>query len=442
VGEKGSGAGIPFFVRATELDPNFAGAYSILAVMNGNIGETALASEYAHRAYELRDRVTEHERLAISILESSYVTGDLVKDEQIAELWKRTYPRDGGVYNDVGADKNLRGDYQGSIPDFQQGLRLSPDNSITYDNLATSYFALNRLGEVKAVLDQGLAHGIVAEALAGDYYTLAFLRNDEEAMQKQFAVAMGKPGHEDILLSAQSETEAYHGRLKKAREYSERAVESAQRNGTGEVAAGWAVSDAFVEAEVGNSAFARQAAASTLRLAPRGRYVQAIAAVALARAGDTTQAAKIADDLEKNYPHDTIVNFYWLPLVRASLEVNRHNPSKALDILRATQAYELGNPSPPVGPLSPIYFRGYAYMQAGKGREAASEFQGIIDHPGIVVNSPVGALAHLGLARASAAIGDLAGARTAYLDFLALWKDADPDIPILREAKAEYAKLR
>jgi tetratricopeptide (TPR) repeat protein len=366
----------------------------------------------------------------------------LVKDEQIAELWKQTYPRDGGVYNDDGADKNLRGDYQGSIPDFQQGLRLMPHNSITYDNLATSYFALNRLGEAKAVLDQGLAHGIAPEALAGDYYTLAFLRNDEEAMQKQFALAMGKPGDEDSLLSVQSDTEAYHGRLKKAREYSERSVESAQRNGTGEVAAGWAVSEAFREAEVGDSALARQAAASALRLAPRGRYVQAIAAVALARAGDTTQAAKIADDLEKNYPRDTIVNFYWLPVVRATLEINRHNPSKVLEILRATQAYELGNPSPPVGPLSPVYFRGYAYLQAGQSHEAAREFQRIIDHSGIVENSPVGALAHLGLARASAAGGDLAGARTAYQDFLALWKNADSDIPILKEAKAEYAKLQ
>jgi len=243
-------------------------------------------------------------------------------------------------------------------------------------------------------------------------------------------------------LSAQSDTEAYHGRLKKAREYSERAVQSAQRNGTGEVAAGWAAREAFCEAEVGNSALARQSAASALRLAPRGRYVQAIAAVALARAGDTTQAAKIADDLGKTYPHDTIVNFYWLPSVHAILDVNRHNPSKALEMLRATQGYELGDPSPPVGPLSPVYFRGYAYLQAGQGQEAASEFQRLIDHPGIVGNSPVGALAHLGLARASAASGNLAGSRTAYQDFFALWKDADPDIPILKEAKAEYAKLQ
>ena len=442
VDEKGSAAGIPFFKRAIELDPNFASAYSILAVMSANIGETALASEYAHRAYELRDRVTEHERLAISILESSYVTGDLTKDEQIAELWKQTYPRDAGVYNDTGSDENLRGDYQGGLQDFQQGLRLNPNSSITYGNVADSYIALNHLDEAKAVLDQGLAHGVLPEALAGNYYALAFLRNDAEAMQKQFALAMGKPGYEDTLLSVQSDTEACHGRLKKAREYSQRAVESAQRNGTKEVAAGWAVDQAFQEAEVGNSSLARQAAASALQLAPRGRYVQAVAAVALLRAGDTTQAQRIADDLAKNYPEDTIVNSYWLPAVHAIMEVNRHNPAKALELLRAAQPYELGNPSPTVGPLSPVYFRGYAFLAAGQGKEAAAEFQKLLDHRGIVLNSPIGALASLGLARGRAASGDHAEARTAYQDFFALWKDADPDVPILQQAKAEYAKLQ
>ena len=441
IGEKGSGAGIPFLKRAIELDPNFAEAYSLLAVMYGNIGESAQASEYAHRAYQLRDRVTEHERLAISVLESSYVTGDLVKDEQIVDLWKQTYPRDLGVYNDAGVDKNLRGDYQGGLQDFLQGLRLNPNATITYDNLATSYFALNRFDEAKAVLDQGLGHGIAPESLAGDYYALAFLRNDEEGMQRQFALAMGKPGYEDILLSTQAETEAHYGRLKKAREYSQRAVESAQRNATGEVAAAWAVSEAFREAEFGNFALARQAASRALQLAPHGRYVQAIAALVLTRAGDAAQAQKIADELAKSFPQDTIVNFYWLPAIHASIELNRHNPSGAVEHLTAAQPYELGDPAPTVGPLSPIYFRGYAYIAAGHSQEAAKEFQRIIDHRGIVQNSPIGALAHLGLARAYALQGDNGKARVAYQDFFSLWKDADPDIPILIAAKAEYAKL-
>ena len=443
IDEKGSAAGIPFFKRAIDLDPNFAEAYSLLAVMHGNIGETQIASQYAHRAYELRDRVTEHERLAISVLESSYVTGDLAKDEQVVDLWKQTYPRDAGVYNDSGVDKDLRGDYAGGLQDFMQGLRLSPSASaITYDNIATSYFALNRFDDAKAILDQGLAHGIAPESLATDFYDLAFLRNDEEGMQKQVALALGKAGDEDTLLSTQSDTEAYHGRLQKAREYSQRAVESAQRNGTSETAAGWAVSEAFREAEVGNSAAARQAAAKALQLAPHGRYVQAIASLALIRSGDTTHGQNIADDLAKNYPQDTIVNSYWLPAVQAAMEINRRSPSRAVDLLSAAESYELGNPSPPVGPLSPVYYRAYAYLAARRGQEAAKEFQRIIDHRGIVLNSPIGALAYLGLGRSHAASGDTSGARTAYQDFFALWKDADPDIPILKQARAEYAKLQ
>jgi serine/threonine protein kinase/tetratricopeptide (TPR) repeat protein len=441
VGEKGSAAGIPFFKRAIELDPNFAEAYSITAVMYGNIGEFSAASELAHRAYELRDRVTEHERFGISILESSYVTGDLVKDEQIAKLWEQTYPRDIDGYADTGADRSLRGDYQGSLQDFQQGLRLYPTSSIECNGLANSFLALNRFDEAKAVLDQGLAHRITPEALADSYYSLAFLRNDSEAMQKQFALAMGKPGDEDSMLSQQSDTEAYRGRLKQAREYSQRAVESAQRNGTREVAAAWAVNQAFREAEFGNSSIARQEAASALQLAHGGRYVRALSALTLVRAGDTSQAQKIADDLVKTYPEDTILNSYWLPAVLAIKEVNRHNSAKALELLRAALPYELGNPYPTVGPLSPVYFRGYALVAAGQAREAAAEFQKILDHRGIVLNSPLGALAHVGLARALVASGNQSAARTAYQDFFALWNDADPGVPILLQAKLEYARL-
>jgi tetratricopeptide (TPR) repeat protein len=253
---------------------------------------------------------------------------------------------------------------------------------------------------------------------------------------------MGKPGDEDSMLSQQSDTEAYRGRLKQAREYSQRAVESAQRNGTREVAAGWAVNQAFREAEFGNFSIARQEAASALQLAHGGRYVRALAALTLVRAGDTSQAQKIADDLAKTCPEDTLLNSYWLPAVLAIKEVNRHNSAKALELLRAALPYELGNPLPTVGPLSPIYFRGYALLAAGQAREAAVEFQKTLDNRGIVLNSPIGALAYVGLARALVLSGDNARARTAYQDFFALWKDADPDVPILIQAKAEYAKLR
>jgi eukaryotic-like serine/threonine-protein kinase len=442
VHEKGSAAGIPFFKRAIELDPNFADAYWSAAAMYANIGETALASEYAHRAYELRDRVTERERLAISSLESSYVTGDLAKADQIAEVFHQTYPRDFLFYNDTGVDKMFRGDYQGGLLDFQHALQLNPGSSLTYGNIADSYFALNRLDEAKTILDQGLAHGIAPEALADHYYSLAFLRNDTEAMQKQLALAMDKPGEEDILLSMQSDTQAYHGRLKQAREYARRAAESSQGNATRETAAGWLVDEAFTEAEFGNTSFARQAVNSALRLAPRGRYIRGVAAFVLARASDIPQAQRIADELAKDYPEDTILRFYWLPVARAAMEINRHSPAKALELLQAAQPYELGAPSPIVASLCPIYLRGYAYLSGGQNKEAASEFQKVLDHRGIVLNSPVGALAYLGLARGQAASGDKAGARTAYQDFFALWKDADPDIPILIAAKSEYAKLK
>jgi tetratricopeptide (TPR) repeat protein len=261
-------------------------------------------------------------------------------------------------------------------------------------------------------------------------------------MQKQLALAMGKPGYEDLLLSAQSDTDAFYGRLKGARENSRRAVESAKHNGTPEVAATWAVNEALREAEFGNFLEARNAAASAIQLSQGGRYVLGIAALALARAGDTAQAQKIADALAKNFPQDTFVNSYWLPMARASMELNKRNPDKAVELLRAIQGYDQGSPTPYIAPLIAFYLRGYAYLAAGKNKESAAEFQGILDRPGIVQNSPNGSLAHLGLGRALAAAGEKEKARTAYQDFLGLWKDADLDIPILKQAKSEYAKLQ
>jgi serine/threonine protein kinase/tetratricopeptide (TPR) repeat protein len=436
---KGSAAGIPFFKRAIELDPNFADAFAAVAVSYGNIGESVLARDYAHRAYDLRDRVTEREKLKLSINESVYVTGDLEKQEQIAEMWKQTYPRDPDAYAYAyaGAFKLFKGDYLGSLVDYQRCLRLLPNSSIASSNLASAYTALNRLDEAKAVLDEGLAHGIAADSLAPAIYSLAFLRNDEETMQRQFALPMGRPSEEGSMLSNQSDTEAYHGRLKQARGFSQRAVESEDRYGAKEGAAGWAVNEALREAEFGNSAESRGAAASAQQLAPRSFYVRAIAALALARVGDAAQAQKIADDLAKNFPEDTGLNFNWLPMVHAILEVNRHNPSKALEFLRAAQPYEFGNAG-----LYPVYYRGYAYLAAGQNEDAAKEFQKILDHRGIVLNSPIGALAHLQIARAYAMQGDTAKAKVAYQDFIRLWKDADPDIPILKQAVAEYAKLQ
>jgi serine/threonine protein kinase/tetratricopeptide (TPR) repeat protein len=439
--EQGNNAAIPFFKRAVDLDPNFETAYGLLAVTYANIGETSLATENVQRAYSMRDRGTARERLYLQTLYSSYVTGNLPQDEQNVDLLIRTYPRDTGPYVDASADKLARGDYQNSISDSQRALQLDRTHSIAAGNLWEAYMALNRSDAAKAVLDQGIASGIDPVAFATNYYMSAFLRNDVDAMQKQIALVTGKAGLEDAIFSTQSDTEAYHGRLKQAREYSRRAAESAQHSGTTEVAAAWMVNEALREAEFGNLAEARRGAAAAIQLSPGGRYTRGAAALALARAGDNAQAQSIVDKLAKAFPEDTFVNSYWRPMARAAIEINRHNPSKAMEELRAAQGYELGVPEPLIAPLSVLYLRGYALLGAGEPREAAAEFQRILDRPGIVLNSPIGSLAHLGLGRALAVAGDAAKAR-AYQDFLALWKDADPDIPILKQAKAEYAKLQ
>jgi len=442
IGEKGSGAGIPYFKKAIELDPNFAEAYALTAIMYGNLGESVLAAEYAQKAYALRDRVTEREKLEIDTLETGYVTGDMVKDEERMEVLQRSYPRDERGFNDSAADKSGRGDYQAALQDGLRALEIVPTSGICIGNVVFPYIALNRLDEARSVLDRGVASGVDPQALAPGYYALAFLRNDAAAMQKQFEMVVGKPGVEGQLLALQSATEAYHGRLNKAREYLERAVDSAKRDGSSEQAATILVAAALGESYFGNSAQSRRASASAIQLAPHGRYVLAVAALAVARAGNSAQAQKLSDDLAKQFPQDTMVNFYWLPMARAAIELNRHNPPGALEKLRPAQSYDLASPVPLIDPLLVPYLRGYVYLAANKRAEAQAEFQKVLDHPGISVNSPVGSLAHLGLARAIAAAGDAAKARTAYQDFFALWKDADPDIPILLQAKSEYAKLK
>ena len=292
-------------------------------------------------------------------------------------------------------------------------------------------------------MDQGLADGIDPGPLAANYYCLAFLRNDTNGMQKQFALTTGKAGYEDAMLTMQSDTEAYHGRLRQAREYSRRAAESAQRNGTMEIAALRVVTGALREAEFGDFPEASRAAALAIQLSPKGRYTRGVVALVLARAGDTAQAQKIVTQLANlEFPQDTILHSYWLPMIHASIELNDRNPTKAVELLRATQGYDFGSPTPFVAPLQIIYLRGYAYLASEQAKEAALEFQTILDHRGVTMNSPIGPLSHLGLGRAFAASANTPQARTSYQDFFALWKDADPDIPILKQAKAEYAKLQ
>ena len=331
-------------------------------------------------------------------------------------------------------------------------MRLDPDGGVPYQTLMLSYAFLNRLDEAKATYQQAMAHKLEDPLLHAMMYGVAFLQGDAAEMQRQVAVSAGKPGGEDFLLSFQSDTEAFSGHLGKARDFSRRAVESARRADEKETAAGWQMNGALREAEFGNAAQARNEAASALALAST-RDVQILAALALARVGDSGRAQKMADELEKQHPLDTVINGYWLPTIRAAVEINGNNatkasgtgPAKAVELLQAANSYELGQPPPLAefgGFLYPPYVRGQAYLLLHQGNEAAAEFQKFLDHRGVVANCPLGALAHLGLARAYALHGDTAKARAAYNDFFTLWKDADPDIPILQQAKAEYAKLK
>ena len=271
---------------------------------------------------------------------------------------------------------------------------------------------------------------------------MAFLRGDQDAMQRELVWATGRSGEEDWLLSAQSDTEAYFGRLASARELSQRAVESARRADSEETAALWQANAALREAEFGNAMAARQNAMTALSLAP-GRDVTTMAALALVRAGDVAQAQRLANGLDRDFPQNTIVQVYWLPAIRAAIELAAKNSAKALELLKTAAPYELGQSQPFfVGMMYPAYLRGQAYLQARNGKEAAAEFQRIISHRGIVLNFPLAAVAHLGLARAHALEGDTANARVAYEDFLKLWKDADSNIPLLREARTEYGRLQ
>jgi eukaryotic-like serine/threonine-protein kinase len=357
-------------------------------------------------------------------------------------VWAQSYPQDPYPSGNRGDIYNTLGQYEKAVSETQEALRIEPNNIINYGNIALSYLALNRLGDAQTAIEQAQARKLEGDYLHQLVYFLAFLKGDTPDMERQVSWAAGRPGAEDLLLSFQSDTEAYYGRLTKARDFSRRAVDSAVRADSKETAALWQVNTALREAEFGNAAAARQGVAAALALAP-GRDVKLLSALTLARVGDSARAKAIVAELEKSYPSRTVLKVYWLPTLKAAIEFNRGNSAQAIVFLEAAAPYETGQPPPmQLGTLYPAYVRGQAYLLAHRGGEAAAEFQKLVDHRGLLVNFCLGALAHLGLARAYALQGDTTKSRTQYQDFFALWKGADPDIPILKEAKAEYAKLQ
>jgi eukaryotic-like serine/threonine-protein kinase len=439
--EKGDTDALPFLKRAVELDTNFARAYASLGVRYNNLGQASLAIENVRKAYELRDRVSEREKYYIACTYFTLVTGELEKAIQQYELWIQDYPRDYVAQTNLGVNYFTLGQFERAAAITREALRLEPDSILGYNNLGVAYFSLNRLDEAKSTFDDALAHKLDGPYLRQSIYYLNFLRGDGAGMQQEFAWAMGKPGAEDILLSAQSDTEAYHGRLQKARQLSLQAEQSAKRNDSKETAAFWQGNEALREAEFGNAAEARKQAEEALALAP-GRDVWVEAALALARSGDASGAGKLVDQLNQEFPLDSLIQNYWLPTIRAAVALEQENSARAIAVLQAAVPYELADPPPfSSGTMYPVFLRGQAYMRAGNGALAAMQFQKILDHSGVIVNFPLRALAHLGLAEARALSGDRAGARTAYQDFFALWKDGDPDIPVLQRARSEYARV-
>jgi eukaryotic-like serine/threonine-protein kinase len=437
------GAVVPL-LRATRLDPNFGMAYAFLGDDYANLGETSLAGENYQKAYAMRDRVSERERLYIESNYHQNITGDLEKAREVYELWARAYSRDSVPRVNLGFINYNLGQYDKALVEIRESFRLDPD-AFGYDNLVGAYLNLNRLQEAQATAEEARAKKMDSPDLHLGLYQIAFLQGVAAGMEEQVRWGAGNPGVENVLLAAEADTSAFSGQLREARELSRRAMDSAKQSGEKEPAATYFVLSGLREGLFGNTDEARRRATLAMEHMA-SRHLQYGIALALAYARDKQRAQPLVDDLGKRFPEDTLVQLNYLPTLRAKLAVSRGNPSEAIEILKAAMPYELGTSTAAAygwwNALYPIYVRGEAFLAAHQGSKAAAEFQKILDHRGVVANQPIGAIAHLQIGRAYVTQGDTAKAKAAYQDFLTLWKDADPDIPILKQAKAEYARLR
>ncbi len=452
--EKGPAAALPYDQRAIELDPNFAMGYEVVGNDYFGLGELGRASDYYTKAFQLREHASEREKLHITANYYQNVTGELDKAAQTYEEEIENYPRDYRAHLDLGNVYAAQGQYERATESYRQTLRLAPDSVAPYADLGNSLLSLQRFDETRQTIHEAQTRKLDNDLLHNALYALAFFGFDSTAMTEQQQWYAGKPDYENEGLALASDTESYGGHLGKARELTRRAVDSAIRADSKENGAIWQGNAAIAQAAYGNPAEGRQAAAEGLKLAPTSQGVEVEAALTFAMAGDTARAESLAQDLGKRFPLDTQVQSLWLPAIQAQLALDKKNPAAALTALQAASPIELGQIGfvANMSCLYHVYVRGEAYLAAGQGKEAAAEFQKIIDHSGIVWNCWTGALAHLGVARANAlqarasqgADADAARVRAlaAYKDFLTLWKDADPDIPILKETKAEYAKLQ
>jgi eukaryotic-like serine/threonine-protein kinase len=439
--DRGEADAVPLFKRAIELDPDFAMAHATLASVYANLGQAGLSSEFSQRAYGLRDRVSDRERFYIDAHYYEFATGDTEKEIQTYELWKQTYPQDPLPHYNLGFEYYALGQYEKAIDETRASLRLNPGDVDNLANLASYSCSLNQFDEARKILNQALAKKSDDAILHANLYMVAFLQNDRAEMDRQVAWSASNAASQELFLSLQADTAGYFGRLVKADELSRQSVETSLRQNAQGTAALRQASSALLQAELGETAAARKDAAAALSI-DHSRDVAIVAALALARAGDTLHATTLADALDTQAPQNTFLQVYWLPTIRAAVALHENRPDDAITKLRTAARYELGAP-PPLqgGTLYPVYVRGLAYLAKRDGKAANAEFQKLVEHPGVVSNSPLGALAHVQLARAYAMTGNTAAARLAYQEFLNLWKDADPT-PLLREAKTESDRLK
>jgi DNA-binding winged helix-turn-helix (wHTH) protein/tetratricopeptide (TPR) repeat protein len=442
----GDVAALPLFQRATELDPQFAMAYALQGFGYGDLGEATLSAESANKAYQLRNRASDTERFFITISYDLHVTGNMERALQNCEAWAQAYPREMIPHGFMGGIiYPILGKYENATAEAKKVTEMDPDFAIGYNILALNYTSLNRLDDAESTLQLAARRRLEVPDFVVDRYQIAFLRDDRTGMQREAAQGQAKPPAEAWTNYLVGFGVAYFGQLREARSRSQRAVDLAVQSAQKERAALFETGTSLREAFFGNAAAAQRSALTALRLS-KGRDVEYGAAFALALSGDSTRAQILENDLANRFPEDTAVQFSYLPALRGLLLTNRGDSAKALDALQNAGPYELGQPPSSFfgffGVMYPVYVRGQAHLKARRGAEAAAEFQKILDHRTVVITDPVGALAHLQLARALVVEGDMAKAKNAYQEFLALWANADPDIPVLRQAKAEYARLR
>jgi len=449
VSSTGSAAAVPFFSRAIEIDPNFASAYAALGRMYGDIGESVLSAQNTNKAYQLRDHASDQERFFISLTYELQVTGDLEKAQQICDLWVRAYPRAslphgllaGGIYPSIGKREE-------SVEEAKIAVGIDPDFSIGYSLLADSYLALERTAEAEKTLQRASERKLDIPDFYVQRYVIAFLKDDKTGMELEAALPREKPGVDDWMSNAEAFVSAYSGHLEEARKMSRRAADLARKAERRDTEALYEADAAMREALFGNALAAMQRTGDAVELS-KSRDVEYEAAFALALSGDSSRSQGLTEDVSRRFPEDTIVRFTYVPTIRALVALNHSQPSKAIELLQTAIPYEGGTPIEGgsefllgAGSLYPAYVRGLAYLASHHGAEAAAEFQKVLDHRGIVLSDPIGALAHLQSGRAYALSGDQSKAKSAYQDFLTLWKDADANIPILKQAKAEYARLQ